>query len=89
MLNFKFDLKIQFGNCKGFCRGKSPDQTMGLGPHIEFDHARGEGVGAKRAPAQFLWAQTCLKGSPRRNVSSDVPNMAQTCTLPAIKNHSN
>ena len=33
---------------------KSPDQTMGLGPHIKFDHVRGEGVGAKRGPGPIL-----------------------------------
>ena len=33
---------------------KSPDHTMGLGPHIEFDHVRGEGVGTKRAPGPIL-----------------------------------
>ena len=27
---------------------------MGLGPHIEFDHVQGEGVGAKRAPGPIL-----------------------------------
>ena len=68
---------------------KSPDQTMGLEPHIESSHVRGENGAPKGLPAQFLWAQTYLKGGPRRNVSSDVSSMAQTCILPVIKNHSN
>ena len=33
---------------------KSPDKTMGLGPHIEFDCVQGEGVGTKRAPGPIL-----------------------------------
>jgi len=67
---------------------KSQDHAMGLGPHIKFDHVRREGMGIKRLPAQFLKAQNCLKDGPRRNVSSDVPSVARTCTLPAIQVHS-
>ena len=40
---------------------KSPDHTMGLGPHIEFDHVRGEGVGTKRAPGPILMGQNLFK----------------------------
>ena len=67
----------------------SPNQTMGLEPHIESSYVRGESGAQKGLSAQFLWAQTYLKGGLRRNVSSDVPSMAQTCILPAIQNHSN
>ena len=65
---------------------KSPERTMGLGPHIEFDHVRGEGVGTKRAPGPILMGPKLFK---RRSEETDVPNMAQTCTLPAIRIHSN
>ena len=41
---------------------KSPNQTMGLGPHIKFDHVRGEGVGAKRAPGPILMDPNLFKG---------------------------
>ena len=68
---------------------KFPNQTMGLGPHTESNHIRGESGAPKELSAQLLWAQTYLKGGPRRNVSSDVPNMDQACTLPTIRNHSN
>ena len=40
---------------------KSPDQTMGLGPHIEFNHVRGENVGAKRAPGPILMGPNLFK----------------------------
>ena len=40
---------------------KSPNQTMGLGPHIKFDHVRGEGVGAKRAPGPILMGPNLFK----------------------------
>ena len=73
----------------GFVGAKAQDYTMGLGPHIKFDHIRGEGVGSKGLPTQFLSVQNCLKDGLRRNVSSDVLNMAETCTLPAIKIHFN
>ena len=42
-------------------RVKSLDQTMGLGPHIEFDHVRGEGVGTKRAPDPILMGLDLFK----------------------------
>ena len=41
---------------------KSPDHTIGLGPPIEFDHVRGEGVGTKRAPGPILMGSKLLKG---------------------------
>ena len=41
---------------------KSPDHTLGLGPHIEFDHVRGEGVGTKKAPGPILMGPKLLKG---------------------------
>ena len=34
---------------------------MGLGPHIEFDHVRGESVGAKRAPGPILMGPNLFK----------------------------
>ena len=34
---------------------------MGLGPHIEFDHVRGESVGAKRAPDPILMGPNLFK----------------------------
>ena len=40
---------------------KSPDQIMGLGPHIEFNHVRGESVGAKRAPSPILIGPNLFK----------------------------
>ena len=40
---------------------KSPDQTMGLGPHIKFDHIRGESVGAKRALGPILMGPNLFK----------------------------
>ena len=40
---------------------KSPDQTMGLGPHIEFNRVRGESVGAKRAPSPILMGPNLFK----------------------------
>ena len=40
---------------------KSPDQTMGLGPHIEFNHIRGERVGAKRAPGPIFMGPNLFK----------------------------
>ena len=40
---------------------KSPDQTMGLGPHIEFDYVQGEGVGAKKAPGPILMGPDLFK----------------------------
>jgi len=40
---------------------KSPGQTMGLGPHIEFGHVRGEGVGAKRAPGPIFMGPNLFK----------------------------
>ena len=40
---------------------KSPDQTMGLGPHIEFDYIRGECVGAKRASSPILMGPVLFK----------------------------
>ena len=42
-------------------RVKSPERTMGLGPHIEFDHVRGEGVGTKRAPGPILMGPNLFK----------------------------
>ena len=41
---------------------KSPNHTMGLRPHTEFDHVRGEGVGTKRAPGPILVGPKLLKG---------------------------
>ena len=41
----------------------------------------------KGLPARFLWAQKYLKGGLRRNVSSNVSNIAQACTLPARRIH--
>ena len=40
---------------------KSPDQTMGLGPHIKFDHVRGEGVGIKKASGPILMGPKLFK----------------------------
>ena len=40
---------------------KSPEHTMGLGPHIEFDHVRGEGVDTKRAPGPILMGPNLFK----------------------------
>ena len=40
---------------------KSPDQTMGLGPHIKFDHVQGKSVGAKRAPSPILMGPNLFK----------------------------
>ena len=40
---------------------KSPNQTMGLRPHIEFDYVRGEGLGAKRAPGPILMGPDLFK----------------------------
>ena len=40
---------------------KSQDHTMGLGPHIKFDHVRGEGVGTKRAPDPILMGPKLFK----------------------------
>ena len=40
---------------------KSPDQTMGLGPHIEFNHIRGESVGAKRALGSIFMGSNLFK----------------------------
>ena len=40
---------------------KSPDQTMGLGPHIEFNHIRGESMGAKRAPSPIFMGPNLFK----------------------------
>ena len=34
---------------------------MGLGPHIEFDHVRGESVGTKRAPGPILMGPNLFK----------------------------
>ena len=74
----------------GLCRGKVPRSNNGPWAPYRIRPCLRRGCGRqKRLPTQFLWAQTCLKGCPRRNVSSDVPSMAPTCTLPAIKNHSN
>ena len=56
-LILKFNLEI----AKAFVGVKSPDQTMGLGPHIEFDHVRGEGVGTKRAPGPILMGPNLFK----------------------------
>ena len=41
---------------------KSPDYTLGLGPHIKFDQVRGEGVGTKKAPGPILMGPKLLKG---------------------------
>ena len=40
---------------------KSPDQTMGLGPHIEFNHIRGVSVGTKRAPDPIFMGPNLFK----------------------------
>ena len=40
---------------------KSPNQIMGLEPHIEFNHVRGESVGAKRAPDAILMGPNLFK----------------------------
>ena len=40
---------------------KSPDHIIGLGPLIEFDHVRGEGVGTKRAPGLILMGLNLFK----------------------------
>ena len=40
---------------------KSPNQAIGLGPHIEFYHIREEGVGAKRAPSPILMGPNLFK----------------------------
>lgn len=40
---------------------KSQDHRMGLGPHIKFDHVRGEGVGTKRAPDPILMGPKLFK----------------------------
>ena len=40
---------------------KSPEHTMGLRPHIEFDHIRGEDVGTKRAPGPILMGPKLFK----------------------------
>ena len=40
---------------------QSPEHTMGLGPHIEFDQVRGEGVGTKRAPSPILMGPNLFK----------------------------
>ena len=40
---------------------KSQDHTMGLGPHIKFDHVRGEGVGIKKAPGPILMGPKLFK----------------------------
>jgi len=34
---------------------------MGLGPYIEFDHVRGKGVGAKRAPDLIFMGPNLFK----------------------------
>ena len=46
----------------GFVGVKSTDHTMGLGPHIEFDHVRGEGVGTKRVSGLIFIGPNLFKG---------------------------
>ena len=68
---------------------KSLDHITGLGPIVNLTTSEEKVWAPKRVSAQFLWAQTCLKDDPRRNVSSNVLSMAQAHSLPALKNHSN
>ena len=70
------------------CRGKGPRAYNG--PWVPYENSTTSEEKAwvpKGLPAQFLWAWRCLKGGPRKNVSSNVPNMAQTCTLPVKRIH--
>ena len=82
-------LKIYIKLSKENCRGKGPRSYNGPWvPYKSLTTSEEKVWVPKGLPAQFLWAQKYLKGGPKRNVSSDVPNMAQTCTLLAIRIHS-
>ena len=52
-LNFVFEMVV--------VGVKSPKHTMGLGPHIEFNHVREEGVGTKMAPGPILMGPNLFK----------------------------
>ena len=67
---------------------KAQNHTMDLGPHTGRLNTSEEKTWVpKGLPAQFSWAWRHLKDGPRRNVSSDVTSMAQTCTLPTKRTH--
>ena len=72
------------------CRGKVPRSNNGPWALYRVQPNPRRKCGRQKGPpAQVFWAQTYLKDDPRRDVSSDVLDMAQTCILPTIKNHSN
>ena len=67
---------------------KVQNYIMGLGPNT------GRSAMSKKRkwvpkvpPAQLSWIGKYLKGGPRRNASSNVMNMAQTCTLSTRRTH--
>ena len=69
---------------------KAQNHIMGLGPHTGRSAMFEEKKWVpKGLPAQFLWMEGHLKGGPRRNASSDVMSMVQTCTLFIRRTHPN
>ena len=47
-----------------------------------------EKMGRQKTSDPILISQNLFKRRPRRNASSDVPNMGPTYTLPTMRNHS-
>ena len=72
------------------CRAKAPNHGMGLGPHLgRLAMSEERKWMLKGFPTQVSWIGVRLKDGPRRNASSDVMSMAQTCTLSARRTHPN
>ena len=69
---------------------KAPNHVIGLGPHPRRLAMSEERKWIpKRFPTQVSWIGGHLKDGPRRNASSDVMSMAQTCTLFARRTYPN
>ena len=87
--NFSYGIERVLIKYYDTCRGKGPRSYNGSWVPYKSSTTSEEKVWVpKGLLAQFLWDRYYLKGGMKRNVSSDVPNMVQTCTLPAIRIHS-
>ena len=73
-----------------FVGAKAQNHIMGLGPHTErLAMSEERKWMPKGLPAQLSWIGRHLKDGLRRNASSDVMSMAQTCTLSIRRTYPN
>ena len=77
-----YNIKIKYLFIFIICRGKDPKSYNGpWAPPKTISKVRGEEMVAKRISNLALVDKGYLEDGPRRNASSDVMNIAQTCTL--------